>query len=79
MTQSVLLLVTWFVYGQPPQSYQQEFSSLQTCEAARDQLMREGERLKAETRQQDADRAAQARVFIMPSIPPSVTAVCTPR
>ena len=79
MTQSVLLLVTWFVAGQPPQSYQQEFLSLQACEAARGQLLREGERLKYEARQRDESAVRPGVVLLHPSTPPSVTAICTPR
>ena len=46
---------------------------LQVCEAARGQLVREGERLKSETRQRDAERAAHLGVvYAAPAVPPSV-------
>ena len=40
-----LLLVTWLAYGQPPSDYQVEFSSNEACEAARRQLIKDGERI----------------------------------
>lgn len=40
-----LLLVTWFIYDQPPVSYQVPFYSLERCEAAREALFREAARL----------------------------------
>jgi hypothetical protein len=30
-----LLLVTWFYFGQPPHSYQVEFSTVEACQAAK--------------------------------------------
>ena len=39
-----LLLVTWLGYAQPPSHYQVEFSSNETCEAARLQLIKDAER-----------------------------------
>jgi hypothetical protein len=38
-----LLLVTWFASNQPPSHYQVQFSSNQTCEAARQQLIKDAE------------------------------------
>jgi hypothetical protein len=79
VTNGVVLLVTWLIFGQAPQSYQHEFSSQQACDAARVQVLQEGERLKAETRQQDTARAAQPGVlYAAPSVPPMVTAICAP-
>jgi hypothetical protein len=40
-----LLLVTWLAYGQPPSDYQVPFSSNEACEAARLQLIKDGERI----------------------------------
>jgi hypothetical protein len=40
-----LLLVTWFASNQPPSHYQVQFSSNQTCEAARQQLIKDAERI----------------------------------
>jgi hypothetical protein len=40
-----LLLVTWLAPNQPPSHYQVQFSSNETCEAARQQLIRDAERI----------------------------------
>ena len=40
-----LLLVTWLGYAQPPSHYQVEFSSNETCEAGRLQLIKDAERI----------------------------------
>ena len=40
-----LLLVTWLTYGQPPSDYQVPFSSNEACEAARQQLIKDAERI----------------------------------
>jgi len=45
----VLLLVTWFVYGQSPTSYQIPFNSMATCEAVQSDLIKEAARLKVDT------------------------------
>jgi hypothetical protein len=45
----VLLLVTWFVYGQAPTSYQVSFSSMAACEAVQSDLVKEAARLKVDT------------------------------
>jgi hypothetical protein len=42
-----LLLVTWFASNQTPSHYQVQFSSNQTCEAARQQLIKDAERIGA--------------------------------
>ncbi|MGO8844185.1 MAG: hypothetical protein ACLQFI_02325 [Methylocella sp.] len=42
---TVLLFVTWFITGQPPSSYQAEFSSAESCKAARDLLIDDAHRL----------------------------------
>src|SRR5262245_59929653 len=42
---TVLLLVTWLAYGQPPSDYQVPFSSNEACEAARLQLIKDAERI----------------------------------
>ena len=46
-----VLLVTWFVSGQPPSSYQTTFNSAEACEAARNAVLADGRRLKAELEQ----------------------------
>jgi len=40
-----LLLVTWLAYNQPPDHYEVPFSSNETCEAARLQLIKDAERI----------------------------------
>ena len=37
-----VLLVTWLVHGQPPNSYQTTFTSKATCEAAKDKVLAAG-------------------------------------
>jgi hypothetical protein len=54
-----LLLVTWFVHGQQPSSYQASFTSAETCQAARTEVLKEAERLKQEI---IAKSVSQARV-----------------
>ena len=44
-----VLLVTWIVSGQPPNSYQALFDSAEACEAARNAVLAEGRRLRAES------------------------------
>jgi hypothetical protein len=41
----IVLLVTWIVSGQPPSSYQVEFDSWEKCEAARDAVLRDRDRM----------------------------------
>jgi hypothetical protein len=43
-----ILLVTWIVSGQPPSSHQATFTSAEACNAARDAVLADGRRLKAE-------------------------------
>jgi hypothetical protein len=45
-----ILLVTWIVPGQPPQtsSYQTQFSSQQTCATARDEVLKSALRMRQE-------------------------------
>jgi hypothetical protein len=46
-----VLLVTWFALNQPPHSYQTNFNSAATCEAARDAVLRDAQRLAQEFNQ----------------------------
>jgi len=41
-----ILMVTWFTPIQPPNSYQVTFSSADACDAAKQQVMADAERLK---------------------------------
>ena len=41
-----LLLVTWFASNQTPSHYQVQFSSNETCEAARQLLIKDAERIR---------------------------------
>jgi hypothetical protein len=72
-----VLLVTWIVSGQPPSSYQTTFSSAATCEVARNAVLADGQRLKAEFEQKalvaTGDRQHAALISIGA---PAVTAVC---
>jgi hypothetical protein len=73
----VLLLVTWISFGQPPSSYQVEFAASAACEAARQQIL------------SDAERIAHNGTFGVQRLPgggianggppPSVSAICVER
>lgn len=65
------LLVTWLTYNQPPVSYQAVFSDAASCEAARQKLIAEGERLR-----QESDQFYASIHALFPGIPPKVVAVC---
>jgi hypothetical protein len=59
-------------------SYQSTFSSRQACEAARDVIYAEGQRLKAEAENRivnNAPNGALRRLELMQLTPPTVTAV----
>jgi len=43
-----VLMMTWLVSGQPPSSYQVTFSSAEACHVARDAVLADGRRVKAE-------------------------------
>jgi hypothetical protein len=49
-----ILLVTWIVSGQPPNSYQSPFGSMEGCQAARTAVIAEGSRLNTEWEQNAA-------------------------
>jgi hypothetical protein len=44
--EAFLLLVTWLAYDQPPSHYQVPFNSNEACEAARQQLIKDAERIR---------------------------------
>jgi hypothetical protein len=66
-----LLLVTWFTPGQPTSHYQETFSSLEACEGARLQVIKDAERVR-----QGMVRAAPSDFSIAALSAPSVSAVC---
>jgi hypothetical protein len=75
-----ILMVTWLVSGQPPHSYQVIFYSEAACVAARDAVVTDGRRIKAEHDrvQIDAAKATEvdAALFLASKQSPDVSAVC---
>jgi hypothetical protein len=69
-----ILLVTWFTPGQPTTSYQVTFSTVETCGAARLQVLMDAERLKQETFNRYSD--APMGPLLAAGHTPSVSAVC---
>jgi hypothetical protein len=72
-----LLLVTWLLHDQPASNYQVTFNSLEACEAARNQLIKDAERV----RQDRIDHALQSGLDeimakLQGTASPSVSAVC---
>jgi hypothetical protein len=69
-----LLLVTWIVTGQPPNSYQTPFDTMDLCLAARATVVVEADRLNTETDQKVAQIGEQIRQMynqlVNASIPP---------
>ena len=74
-----VLLVTWFVPGMPPASYQTSFDTAQTCQVARAAVHAEERRVLAQYMQR-ADAATggqgQPASFLALGVAPTVTAVC---
>jgi len=73
-----VLLVTWFAFNQAPRSYQSSFASERACQAAKQQLIGEAQRLKADS-DREVERLAQRGTISNPIPPPTVTAVCARR
>jgi hypothetical protein len=77
---NVVLLVTWLVSGQPPSSYQVVFNSAEACNAARDYVLGDGRRIKAEHDQIQINAARATgndpAIFLAGNRSPNVTAVC---
>jgi hypothetical protein len=75
-----ILLVTWLIPGQPPHSYQVMFYSEEACIAARDAVLADGRRVKANHDQVQIDAAKASEVdpalFLASKQSPDVTAVC---
>jgi len=74
-----ILLVTWFLQGQPPSSYQVEFSSYDDCDAARGALIAEQKRMQAHAAMVVQNAAKQGRFLSSGPPVPSLTAVCVTR
>lgn len=77
----VVLLVTWFVVGQPPQSYQADFATLDACNVARLSLLSERARLTDAWQQAFEVTLPDGRGVrtFDPIRGPSVIAVCAAR
>jgi hypothetical protein len=75
-----ILLVTWLIPGQPSNSYQVTFFSEEACVAARDAVLADGRRVKADHDQVQIDAAKASEVdpalFLASKESPAVTAVC---
>ncbi len=72
---AALLLVTWFIGGQQPSSYQTAFSSMDNCQQAKAAVMSEQQKLIGD----EADYVAQIKAKGVIQMPRSiyVSAVCT--
>lgn len=73
-TMKAILLVTWIIAGEPPSSYQTQFSSMESCQAARQAVLQDGVRINSEQNQYAARVRATGMRFDPP--PKQVTAVC---
>jgi hypothetical protein len=71
---SVVLLVTWFYYGQPPVTSQTQFASTAACEAARVLIFQDAYRLKIDAERDVAQKRAQGIIYN--AVIPTVSAVC---
>jgi hypothetical protein len=75
-----ILMVTWLIPGQPPNSYHVTFFSEEACVAARDAVLADGRRVKTEHDQVQIDAAKATGVdpalFLASKQSPDVTAVC---
>jgi hypothetical protein len=75
-----ILMVTWLISGQPPYSYQVTFFSEEACIAARDAVLADGRRVKAQDDQVQIDAAKSTKVdpalFLASKQSPDVSAIC---
>jgi hypothetical protein len=75
-----ILLITWLLPGQPPHSYQVMFYSEEACMTARDAVLADGHRVKADHDQVQTNAAKASEVdpslFIASKESPLVSAVC---
>jgi hypothetical protein len=60
---AVVLMVTWFYYGQPPVTSQTEFSSMQACLGAKSQVLLEQERLRLNARKEVEEKRARGVIY----------------
>jgi hypothetical protein len=72
-----LLLVTWIIPGQPPQtsSYQTQFSSQQTCAAARDDVLRSTQAIREQMWAEAGNNQRMQQALLL--MFPHVSAVCS--
>jgi hypothetical protein len=71
---SVILLVTWFYYGQPPANSQAQFTSMEACIIARESILRDAVRLKSEAERRVEELRRQGVIYN--PIIPTVSAIC---
>jgi len=74
MVDSVILLVTWFYFGQKPATSQTPFSSMDACQTARWAIVKEASQMR-EYLEGDARNKAAQGILTNPIIP-MVSAVC---
>jgi hypothetical protein len=76
-----VLIVTWFVYGQPPTNSQSEFVSAERCELARQMVFADAERLKKDALAAAAPHTdAMGMTSYTPNpVYPTVSAICVQR
>lgn len=77
-----LLLVTWLAHNQPPSTTQVTFTSVEACETARLQVIKDAERMRQEklerlVRESQGSGVSLADVRLSATLSaPSVSAVC---
>jgi hypothetical protein len=75
-----ILMVAWLVPGQPPYSYQVTFFSEEACVAARNAVLADGRRIKAEHDKVQIDAAnatgVESALFLASKQSADVSAVC---
>jgi hypothetical protein len=75
-----ILMVAWLIPGQPPHSYQVTFFAEKACLAARDAVLADGRRVKADQDQVQMDAAkatgVEPALFLASKQSPDVSAVC---
>jgi hypothetical protein len=76
MTPTVLL-VTWLYYGQPPANSQTQFASMETCQVARESILKDAGRLRADAEMEVQQKRCQG--ILSNPIIPTVSAVCAVR